>query len=140
VFPQPVDLAVPPAPCAIVLIVEDDEAVRALIRTLMTRAGFTVDVARNGLEAIKKIAASSFDAILLDLNIPLVSGFEVIAELERSAPHILRERVIVLTAVSNQELRRLDGKHIFRIIQKPFDVDDLVSTVTACCSHRASAL
>jgi two-component system, NtrC family, nitrogen regulation response regulator GlnG len=135
---QPVDLLVPSAPCAIVLIVEDDEPVRALLGTVVARAGFTVEVARNGVEAIRKIGACSYDAILLDLNLPLVSGFEVIAELERSAPDLLRERVIVLTAVSNTELRRLDGKHIYRIVQKPFDLDDLVATVTGCCNHRAS--
>ena len=122
-------------PC--VLIAEDDEAVRTLIVTVLKRAGLEVDLARNGAEAIEKIGASDYGAILLDLNMPMVSGFEVIAHLEQRDPHRLATSVIVVTAVSDQVLRRLEGKPVFRIIRKPFDLAELVSTVAQCCSRQA---
>ncbi len=117
------------------LIAEDDEGVRTLISTVLKRNGYAVDLAKNGAEAIEKIALSDYDAILLDLNMPMANGFEVISYLELTAPERLAESIIVLTAVSNSELRKLDGKPVFRIMRKPFDLDDLLTTVATCCKR-----
>ena len=114
------------------LVADDDNTVRTLISTVLTRQGFVVEAVRNGDEAIQKIATLDYQAILLDLMMPLASGYEVITYLERTAPERLRSCVIVVTAVSTADLRRLDGKTFFRVVQKPFDLDDLVATVTEC--------
>jgi CheY-like chemotaxis protein len=115
-----------------VLIADDDRAVRALLVTVLARLGYVIDTVQNGAEAMQKLAASEYFAILLDLMMPISDGYEVIAYLERTAPKVLSTRVIVLTAVSNAELRRLDGKSIFRILRKPFDLTDLANAVAAC--------
>ena len=122
-----------------VLIADDDRAVRSLLVTVLSRRGYVIDTVQNGAEAIEKIAASEYVAILLDLMMPVVDGYEVIAYLEQTAPRVLSSRVIVLTAVSNTDLRRLDGKSIFRIIRKPFDLTDLASAVAGCVATPASA-
>jgi CheY-like chemotaxis protein len=83
------------------------------------------------------IASREFDAIVLDLMMPKVDGFEVIERLERTVPDRLRRNVIVLTAVANKELRKLDEKRVFRIIRKPFDLDELVVAVTECVNGHA---
>ena len=121
------------------LVVDDDSAVRELIVTVLTRQGFVVDAARNGDEAIQKIATFDYQAILLDLMMPLADGYEVIAFLERTAPERLRECVIVVTAVSTTDLRRLDGKTVFRVIQKPFDLDELVRAIAECVEGASAA-
>jgi CheY-like chemotaxis protein len=115
-----------------VLIADDDRAVRSLLVTVLTRQGYAVDSVQNGAEAIQKLAASEYFAILLDLMMPIADGYEVIAYLERTAPKVLSSKVIVLTAVSNADLRRLEGKSIFRIIRKLFDITDLASAVADC--------
>jgi CheY-like chemotaxis protein len=115
-----------------VLIADDDRAVRALLITVLARRGYVIDAVQNGAEAIQKLAASEYFAILLDLMMPVADGYEVIAYLEKTAPEVLSSRVIVLTAVSNAELRRLDGKSIFRILRKPFDLTDLANAVADC--------
>src|SRR5258706_5088239 len=115
-----------------VLIADDDKAVQTLIVAVLKRRGYDTETVRNGVEAIEKIASSDYVAILLDLMMPVADGYEVIAYLERMAPKILSENVIVLTAVSNSELRRLDGKPIFRFIRKPFDLYGLASAVSDC--------
>ncbi len=122
------------------LIVDDDHAVRALLVTVLKREGYAIDAVRNGAEAIEKIATSEYAAILLDLMMPVVDGYEIISYLERTAPKTLSACVIVLTAVSNAELRRLEGKPIFRIIRKPFDIDELASAVAECVRGRDSSL
>jgi chemosensory pili system protein ChpA (sensor histidine kinase/response regulator) len=118
-----------------VLIADDDRAVRALLVTVLARRGYVIDTVQNGAEAMQKIAASDYFAILLDLMMPVADGYEVIAYLEKTAPKVLSSKVIVLTAVSNAELRRLEGKSIFRILRKPFDLTDLANAVADCAPH-----
>lgn len=130
---QPHALTDTPQPPAHILIAEDDEAVRALIRTLLKRNGYAVDAVKNGAEALVKLAECDYDAILLDLNMPITDGHEVMAHLERTTPGRVAERVIVITAVSNAELRKLDGRAVFQVIRKPFDLDVLLSAVAECC-------
>ena|ERR1700741_5017009 len=120
-----------------VLIVDDDKSIRTLLTTVLTRKGFSVEAAQNGDEAIDVISDRKFDAIILDLMMPKVDGFEVIEHLERTVPDRLRRNVLVLTAVANKELRKLDEKQIFRIIRKPFDLDEVIEAVTECVNGHA---
>jgi CheY-like chemotaxis protein len=103
-----------------------------LLTAILTRRGFAVHAVKNGAEAIDAIVAADFDAIILDLMMPIVDGFEVITHLERVAPRSLKHCVIVLTAASTKDLGKLDGKKVFRVIRKPFDLDQLVEIVTEC--------
>src|SRR5260370_4446592 len=80
-----------------ILIVDDDEAIRALLFTILRRRGFTVDIAANGVEAMARLWICRYAAMLLDLMMPMKSGWEVIAELKK-LPADVRPLVIVLTA------------------------------------------
>src|SRR5258706_16031943 len=115
-----------------VLVVDDDKAIRTLLATVLTRNGYSVESAHNGEEAIETIASNEFDAIVLDLMMPKVDGFEVIEHLERMDSERLKRCVIVLTAVSEKDLRKLDGSRVFRVIRKPFDLAELVGAVSEC--------
>ncbi len=115
-----------------VLVVDDDKSIRILLTTVLTREGFSVETAQNGDDAIEVIASREFAAIVLDLMMPKVDGFEVVEHLERTISDRLRRGVIVLTAVANKELSKLDEKQVFRVIRKPFDLDELVEAVTEC--------
>ena len=61
-----------------VLVVDDDFAIRTLIAALLVRKDIAYDMAENGLEAIAKIRRNRYDAIVLDLMMPLSSGLDVI--------------------------------------------------------------
>lgn len=120
-----------------VLVVDDDQAIRTLLTTVLTRKGFSVETAQNGEEAIGVIAGREFAAIVLDLMMPKADGFEVIEHLERTVPDRLRRCVIVLTAVASRDLRKLDEKQVFRVIRKPFDLNELVGAVTECVNGHS---
>lgn len=107
--------------------------------TVLIRNGFSVECVRNGEEAIETIAGEKFDAVILDLMMPKVDGFEVIEHLARTDAERLKRCVIVLTAVSEKDLRKLDGNRVFRVIRKPFDLNELVSAVTECVKGSGSA-
>ena len=66
----------------LVLIVDDDEAVRDLIEFVVRKEGFKVDKAADGEEALQKARQISPDLILLDLMLPKFGGFEILRELQ----------------------------------------------------------
>jgi DNA-binding response OmpR family regulator len=112
-----------------VLIVDDDDAIRALLFTILRHRRFAVDGARNGVEALARLRQCVYSVMLLDLMMPVKSGWDVLDELKK-LPADARPLVIVLTA--GNEPRDLDPSTVAGSIRKPFDVDLLMATVTAC--------
>jgi DNA-binding response OmpR family regulator len=112
-----------------VLIVDDDDAIRTLLFTILRRRRFSVDSARNGVEALARLRSCVYSVMLLDLMMPMKSGWDVLDELKK-LPADARPVVIVLTA--GNEPRDLDPSIVAGSIRKPFDVDLLMATVTAC--------
>ena len=111
-----------------ILIVDDDDAIRTLLFTVLRRRGFAVDCARNGLEALARLQRCLYSVMLLDLMMPLKSGWDVMNEL-KTMPAEVRPIVIVLTAGRDPVL---DPSIVALLIRKPFEVDLIVETVTAC--------
>jgi CheY-like chemotaxis protein len=107
------------APCGRrLLVVDDDPDVPDLVRQLLEGTGFAIEAAEDGLAALRALALHRPDAILLDLLMPQMDGFDVIRRLRADA-----ERrdipVIVLTAkVLTRKERRLLRKHALAIIEK----------------------
>lgn len=119
-------------PVKMVLLVDDDPAVRSLLAAILTRDGLPHEPAADGAEAIARLRRRDYDAVILDLMLPERNGFEVLRFLKAERPHLL-ERVIVITAASGSTLRHFsDRALLFDLIQKPFDVVDLSDTVRAC--------
>jgi CheY-like chemotaxis protein len=108
-----------------------------LLATILTRKGYSVEKAQNGEEGIRVITEREFNAIVLDLMMPKVDGFEVIEHLDRTVPEKLRRCVIILTAAANRDLRKLDESKVFRVLRKPFDLDEMVATVAECVEEPA---
>lgn len=119
-----------------ILVVDDDDAIRALVRTVVRRRGFAVDAARNGLDALEQIQARRYSMIVLDLMMPLMSGYELLEHLG-SLPVDERPRVLVLTA--GLEPRILNTELVVGTIHKPFDVSLLLDTITACLTATGGA-
>lgn len=113
-----------------ILVVDDDDAIRTLLFTVLRRRGFTVDVARNGVEALERCTLCHYSLILLDLMMPLMSGWVFLDELPRQISADLRPLVVVLTA--GKEPRKLDADLVAGTIRKPFDIELLVDTVKGC--------
>ncbi len=101
-----------------ILVVDDDPQTRALLRRQLEQDGWDVDEATHGEEALSKLAVRRPAAILLDLMMPVMDGFEFILEREKH-PEWLDIPVIVVTAKdpSPEELRRLQGS-VSRVLQK----------------------
>lgn len=117
-----------------ILIVDDDDAIRGLLRTVLSRRGFAVDTACNGLEALARLRNCAYAAMLLDLMMPLKNGYDVLDELKATEAE-RRPIVFVLTAGSS--VRDLDPEVVVGTIKKPFDLEVLMDIVTACVTVTA---
>lgn len=115
-----------------VLIIEDDPAIQTLLAAILRRSNLATDVVSNGREALTALTSRHYDVAILDLLMPCVDGYEVLACLERMAPHLL-ERMIVLSAVSPRAIdEHLIAKLAFRVLHKPFEIDQLITTIHDC--------
>lgn len=112
-----------------ILVVDDDDAIRVLLFTVLRRRGFSVDTARDGAAALERLEHCRYAVVLLDLMMPRLSGWEVLDQLAER-PAYLRPLVIVLTA--GLEPRAFPPGIVSGTIHKPFDVDVIVNTVAAC--------
>ena len=112
-----------------VLIVDDEDSIRFLVMKVLERRGFIVESARDGVEAIEKIEAGQFDAMVLDVMMPRVDGFAVYDHLVQSNSS-LSGRTVVLTAYPQTALSRF--KKTCQVLAKPFDLQHLLDAVTSC--------
>jgi DNA-binding response OmpR family regulator len=112
-----------------ILVVDDDDAIRTLVLTVLRRRGYHVDAARNGVEAMEMMGGCRYTLVILDLMMPRLSGYEVIEQLGRLSV-MTRPRVLVLTA--GQEPRSFDQDLVIGTIHKPFDVELLLDIVSGC--------
>lgn len=108
-----------------VLIVDDDNQLRAQIVEILQGAGYETSEASSGRDAIGQATDGDFDLVLLDLMMPKMGGIEVLGELRKVSP---RSRVIMLTAFATVEsavevIRRGASDYL----SKPFKIDDLLT-------------
>jgi signal transduction histidine kinase/response regulator RpfG family c-di-GMP phosphodiesterase len=106
-----------------ILLVEDNEAAVIQVRSVLESAGYAVDVARTGREAIAFVAKTVPDGIVLDLMMPEVDGFEVLEEI-RNRPETATLPVLILTAkdLGAEDFKRLSANNVQQLVQKG-DVD-----------------
>ena len=127
-----------------VLIIDDDEIYRYLVRTRLGEARFIVQEAAGGAEGLLQARAQRPHAIVLDLVMPEMSGFEVLAQLKED-PVTADIPVVVLTSkiLSGDEQRRL-APHAARIVSKetlsrPDSADHLLEALSAAGLEREPA-
>jgi DNA-binding response OmpR family regulator len=121
-----------------VLIAEDNAEIRQLIERVLQRDGVDVETVEDGEQAIERIGAEHYDAILLDFMMPIASGFDVINWIEENRPDVAKACVIIITAAVHQ-LKNFDTSKVYAAIAKPFDVVELRETVRQCIATGGAA-
>jgi CheY-like chemotaxis protein len=118
-------------PLGRVLVVDDDQAIRQLLITIIERERIAVDAAADGAEAIALLRQNDYAVILLDLMMPKLDGFGVIEFLRRHPP-AKKPIVLVITAYTDQKFKKVDPTIVTGVVRKPFEVADLGSLVRLC--------
>jgi CheY-like chemotaxis protein len=124
---------------ALVLLVEDDRDGRILFAEWLMQAGFRVEQAHNGLQALERAFDLLPDVILTDLNIPGIDGYELTRRLKGDA----RTRWIPILAVTGyvpftQDPSRADRAGCDAVLPKPCDPDELVATLARLITNARS--
>lgn len=110
-----------------ILIVDDEEQVRHVLRSKMEQCGYHTEEAGDGKEAIRKLGATSFDVVIADIVMPEQDGLEVIVHVKKQQPNV---QVIAISAPGNQLfLDSARGLGAARAFVKPFELAEIARAV-----------
>lgn len=110
-----------------VLVVDDDSALRMTVSSAFAEQNFQVDQASDGEEAVNKVMSAKYDLVLLDVNMPKLSGLEALKQIKAYDTSII---VLMLTAYSNvKDAVDAVRQGAYNYLEKPIKSDDLVSLV-----------
>ncbi len=107
----------------LILVVDDEENIRELLRESLEDEGYRVNVAKNGQEAVEKARALNPDTVLMDVKMPIMSGMDAFLKIKKSQPDL---PVIFLTAFGSSDLAISAMKSgAYDYLTKPFDIDEV---------------
>jgi DNA-binding NtrC family response regulator len=116
-----------------ILLVEDKDSMRRMVRQTLEAAKYRVDDAPDGQEAIRKLGLGRYDLVLTDLKVPKQDGFAVLRAAKEAHPEL---PVIVMTAFGTIDLAvRAMKEGAYHFITKPFDSDHLLLEIERAISR-----
>ena len=124
----------------VILLADDDDDLRSLVRHALEVDGFSVREARDGQEAVESYRELKPDLVILDLTMPRLSGYEVLRELQATGDRHAEVPVLVLTArVGEDDVVAGFDLGIDDYVTKPFMLRELRARVRAMTSRRQAA-
>ena len=112
-----------------ILVVDDEPHIRRVLSAVLSRKGFEVRLASDGLEGLEELSTESIDLVILDLMMPGASGLEILSKI-RSDPERSKTPVIILTAKgqdADREAAMAGGANDF--LTKPFSPKKLIARI-----------
>ncbi|MEW6740697.1 MAG: response regulator [Nitrospirota bacterium] len=110
-----------------ILIVDDEEVIRANLSEILKENGYFTDAAVSGIQAINKATSADFDVVLLDLMMPVMDGMETLKEIKKIRPKI---KVIMITAFATVEGAVDAMKNgASDYVRKPYMPHELIATI-----------
>ena len=112
-----------------VLIVDDEVNIRLTLSKILTKKGYTVSTAENGLSAFESVKKEDFDVILMDVKMPIMNGLEALIHIRQIRP---AANIIFMSAFSIEDIIKdiLKG-HSYTMIKKPLNVDEVINVIEA---------
>jgi CheY-like chemotaxis protein len=118
-----------------ILIVDDDEPTRNLLRAVLGRYGYAIEVASNGRQAIALLQTEQYAAVVLDIMMPEVGGHDVVTFLAGTPTPV---PVVICSAAGPAALSGFDPKVVKAVVRKPFDIDQFVAAVASIIEASSS--
>jgi DNA-binding NtrC family response regulator len=110
-----------------ILVVDDDESIRAVLTAVLQEKGYTVDTAGYGNEGIEKTKTSFYNLAFVDIRLPDMEGTQVLAKMNETAPEIRKIIITGYPSMQNAVDALNKGAHAY--IMKPFDMDNVLRTI-----------
>lgn len=118
-----------------VLVIEDDKTINSLLCSIITKGGYAVDSAENGLDGLNMALSGNYSIILMDLMLPMKTGEEVLKELRA-----VKDTPVIIISAKSEVYSRIE---LFKIgaddyITKPFDIDEVMLRIQAVLRRTES--
>jgi CheY-like chemotaxis protein len=115
-----------------ILLVDDEKEVREICKELLEVAGYGVQTAVHGLDALEKLKDTEYDLVIIDVNMPKLDGIDLYRASVKDYPY-LKDRCLFITGDLSGEL---EAASVFlqmdeRVLKKPFKMDDLLDKVAS---------
>lgn len=121
-----------------ILVVDDEEIARKNLEHILSKEEYTVDIAADGADAIKKLDASDFDIVLTDLKMEKISGIDVLEKAKAKYPDT---QVIMITAYASVDTAiEAIKRGAFHYIAKPFKLEEVRTTVKQALDKKLSTV
>jgi len=121
-----------------ILVVDDANLVRRYYRDALAGAGFDIEEALNGVEALEKIALDAFDMVIVDVNMPQMDGLTFLKALRKQSPPASSLPALVISTEAGQQdiaAARAAGANFYLV--KPVGQDVLLQHVVVMCGLPA---
>ena len=117
-----------------ILVVDDEERMRNLLKKVLTKQGFSVQTSPNGIDALMKVEETPFDVILADIRMPEMNGIEVLKTVKETRPEIY---VILMTAFGSIDSAvEAMKKGAYDYITKPFKMDEITIVIKKALEEK----
>lgn len=121
-----------------VLVVDDDYEFRVSLGKALAKQGYEVELAADGLEALRAVERGSFDLVITDHRLPGVLGIDLLPEIRRRSP---RSAVILVTAYGDDTARqRAREAGAFAFLDKPIKREEILTLVVQALARRDQTL
>lgn len=122
-----------------ILLVDDDELSRRMMGVLLSEKGYNYDTASNGIEAVESVQSQSYDMVLMDLQMPLMDGFDAARKIRDWEAGEKHTPIVALTAMLfDNEIQRCLSAGMDDCIAKPFDTDTLFQLIETHVSRSGT--
>jgi two-component system, OmpR family, KDP operon response regulator KdpE len=117
-----------------ILVVDNDPQIRRMMRTTLIAQGFEISDARNGIEAVERMRTDKFDLILLDINMPGISGIETCRTISAGS-----DVAIIMISVRDFEKDKTEALEAGAddYVTKPFSTPELIARIRAALRRKA---
>jgi len=111
-----------------ILVIDDDEEIRSLLRNLLERYDFEVDEAADGVTGVELFRENPANIVITDIFLPKKSGINVIRELRKEFPEV---KIVAISGAGGGSLGMGSVVHIGadKYLQKPFHIDEIIQSV-----------
>ena len=112
-----------------ILLVDDDKQLASALQWILADQNFLVDVAYDGEEAIAKITAHEYDAVVCDLIMPRMRGDEVFLKAQTMRPNLSKRFVFITGFATDPKISNFLTTHRVKYLVKPFPVEELIGCI-----------
>lgn len=125
-----------------ILVAEDDVVAQMVVKKIIEQAGYTLDLASNGQEAVKALESSHYDLVLMDCLMPVMNGFEASQTIRNAESPEINSKIpiIAMTGLTAEDdKQRCIDSGMFEVISKPFGAEALIPVIRHCMAKVEGA-